>query len=103
MKYCMIEVAFGNLEEAKLTIEKLLDLKLVASCQLIDSSSSWNWKKEREKGKEYLALMKTKMSLQEEIYNIIKSIHSYDCFEFAVFELNSINKDYLNWIENETK
>ena len=46
--------------------------------------------------------MKTKKSLQEKIYNVIKEIHSYDCFEFAVFDLTSCNKEYLNWIEEET-
>ena len=47
--------------------------------------------------------MKTKKEFRKEIFNVIKSIHSYDCFEFAEFELNSFNKDYLEWIERETK
>ena len=46
--------------------------------------------------------MKTKKSLQEKVYAFIKEIHSYDCFEFAVFNLESNNQDYLNWIEEET-
>jgi len=100
--YCMIETAFDNLDEAKQVISKLLDKKLVASCQMVESNSKWNWKQEQEESKEYLVFMKTKKSLQEKIYNVIKEIHSYDCFEFAVFELNSCNQDYLNWIEEET-
>jgi len=101
--YCMIETAFNNLDEAKHAISKLLNKKLVASCQIIESNSKWNWKNQLEESKEYLVFMKTKKSLQEKIYNIIKEIHSYDCFEFAVFDLSSFNKDYLNWIEEETK
>lgn len=100
--YCMIETAFDNLDEARQVISKLLDEKLVASCQMVESNSKWNWKQEQEESKEYLVFMKTKKSLQEKIYNVIKEIHSYDCFEFAVFELNSCNQDYLNWIEEET-
>ena len=100
--YCMIETAFDNLDEAKQVISKLLDEKLVASCQIVESNSKWNWKQEQEESKEYLVFMKTKKSLQEKIFNVIKEIHSYDCFEFAVFELNSCNQDYLNWIEEET-
>ena len=46
--------------------------------------------------------MKIKKSLQEKIFKIIKEKHSYDCFEFAVFDLNSCNNDYLDWIEGET-
>lgn len=100
--YCMIETAFDNLDEAKQVISKLLDEKLVASCQMVESNSKWNWKQEQEESKEYLVFMKTKKSMQEKIFNVIKEIHSYDCFEFAVFELNSCNQDYLNWIEEET-
>ncbi len=100
--YCMIETAFDNLDEAKQVISKLLDKKLVASCQMVESNSKWNWKQEQEESKEYLVFMKTKKSLQEKIFNVIKEVHSYDCFEFAIFELNSCNQDYLNWIEEET-
>jgi periplasmic divalent cation tolerance protein len=98
----MIETAFDNLDEAKQVISKLLDEKLVASCQMVESNSKWNWKQEQEESKEYLVFMKTKKSLQEKIFNVIKEIHSYDCFEFAVFDLTSCNQDYLNWIEEET-
>ena len=100
--YCMIETAFSNLEEAKKTISKLLKEKLVASCQLVESNSSWNWKHKLEESKEYLVFMKTKKSLQKKVYEIIKEIHSYKCFEFAVFDLNSCSEDYLNWIREET-
>lgn len=103
MKYCMIETAFGNKSEAELVIKKLLENKLVASCQMIESDSKWNWKNEYEESKEYLVFLKTKLSNQEKIYNVIKEQHSYDCFEFAVLLLDSCNKEYLNWIEEETK
>ena len=102
MKYCMIETAFDNIEEAKKVINKLLEDKLVASCQMIESNSKWNWKQEIEESKEYLVFMKTKKSLKEKIFKIIKEKHSYDCFEFAVFNLNSYSKEYLKWIEDET-
>lgn len=102
MKYCMIEVAFGNKDEANKAIDELLNKRLVASCQILESNSIWNWKQKRENSKECIILMKTKLSLQDKIYNIIKNIHSYECFEFAVFKLSSCNEDYLNWIELET-
>lgn len=46
--------------------------------------------------------MKTQKKHVKEIYKIIKSVHSYECFEFAIFDLTSVSKDYLNWIEEET-
>ena len=103
MKYVMIEVAFNSEEEVKLIKERLLKEKLVASLQVITSDSSWNYKGEREGDKEYLVFMKTKESLINEVYKVIKEIHSYEVFEYAVFPLTSPSKDYLDWIDKETK
>ena len=36
-----------------------------------------------------------------DIYNIIKFIHSYECFEFAIYDISSINKEYLKWIDKK--
>lgn len=103
MKYVMIEVAFNNEEEVNLTKEKLLKEKLVASLQVIVSDSAWNYKGELESDKEYLVFMKTKDSLINEVYKLIKKIHSYNVPEFAVFPLTSPSNDYLKWIEEETE
>lgn len=35
------------------------------------------------------------------IYSVIKNIHSYECFEFAVYEVNNINNAYLKCIDKE--
>ena len=99
---CMIESAFDNKEEVNKVIEELLNKKLVASCHIIESESYWNWKNERESAKEYLLQMKTKKCFLDQIFNVIKSIHSYECFEFAIYDISSISKEYLNWIQEET-
>ena len=39
--YCMIEVAFGNIDEVKNAQKELLENRLVASCQIINSNSVW--------------------------------------------------------------
>ena len=99
----MIEVAFNNEEEVKLTKIRLLKEKLVASLQVIVSDSTWNYKGELESDNEYLVFMKTKESLVNEVYKVIKEIHSYEVFEYAIFPLTSPSKDYLDWIDKETK
>ena len=83
MKYCMIEVAFDNISEANKVISKLLEEKLVASCQMVESNSRWNWKNELESSKEYLVFMKTKFDLQDRIHEVISCIHSYDTFRLC--------------------
>ena len=103
MKYVMIEVAFNSEEEVELIKERLLKEKLVASLQVIVGDSAWNYKGELESDKEYLVFMKTKEFLVNEVYKVIKEIHSYEVFEYAVFPLTSPSKDYLDWLDKETK
>ena len=55
--YCMIQTAIDNIEDAKKIIDKLLDNKLVASCQMVESNSKWNWKQNKEESMEYLIFM----------------------------------------------
>ena len=80
--YCMIESAFDSKEELNKVIDELLDKKLAASSQVIESNSTWRWNSKKESSKEYLLFIKTKRSLSNEIYDAIKSIHSYDVFFF---------------------
>lgn len=100
--FCMIETAFGNKEELNEVLNKLLDNKLISSSQVVNSESSWNWKHQRESSQEFLVFMKTRKIYAKKIYEIIKSIHSYECFEFAIFDLTSESKEYLEWIKEET-
>ena len=72
MKYCVIEIAFDNLEEVNKTCEILLKDKLVGSCQVVESSSKWNWNGKFECSKEYLLFLKTKKELSAEIYGVVK-------------------------------
>ena len=99
----MIEVAFDNREELEKVVKILLNKHLVSSCQVVESKSTWNYKGERESSKEYLLFLKTRKDLQEKIYQEIRLIHSYECFEFAVFPFISCSTSYLEWLEDETK
>ena len=99
----MIETAFDQKEELNKVVDILLKEKLVSSCQVITSNSAWNWQGQRENAEEYLLLMKTKQELAKEVYQKIKEHHSYETFEFAIFDLTSYSTEYLEWIKTETK
>lgn len=102
-EYCMIEIAFDDLEETKRTIKALLEEKLVSSCQMLESQSTWLWHQEIESAKEYLVFVKTKKNLSTKIYNVVRKYHSYETFEFAIMPITSTSKNYLAWINNEVR
>lgn len=103
MKYCMIEIAMDNIEELNKIVDLLLDNRLVSGCQVVESHSMWRWNGDKERSVEYLLFVKTKKKLVNDIFDVVRKIHSYQVFEFAIFDLDSCNQDYLNWIEQETK
>lgn len=100
-KYCVVEVAFDNKEEVDKTKNELLSKRLVASCHVLETESSYHWRGERKNKKEYLLDVITMTTKVEEIREVVKSIHSYECFEFASYPITSINEDYLDWIDKE--
>ena len=59
-EYCMLETANDNYEEIKSIAKELLDKKLVASCHILESESSWNWNNERRR-KRILSFRLTEM------------------------------------------
>lgn len=103
MNYCMVEIAFDNEQQLNDSVNALLKERLVSGCQVVESKSKWRWNDVIEMSKEYLLFVKTKEDKLQAIYDTVRKIHSYECFEFATFGLTSINKDYLEWIDRETK
>ena len=100
-EYCMIEIAFDNLELLNELVKDLLSQKLIASAHVIESASSWLWHGAKEQAHEYLLQVKTKKKNQLLIYDIVKEKHNYDIFEFAVYDISSVSNDYLKWLDNE--
>lgn len=102
-KYCMISTTFDNKEEANELISNLLEKRLVSCCQLSNIESSYHWKGKIEFSKEVLIQMKTKKSLYKEIENEIIKFHSYKTPQIICYDILDGYKDYLEWIEKETK
>lgn len=101
--YCMIEIVFDNIDETNKVVNELLKARLISGGQIVNSQSKWRWKNEIEMCDEYLLFVKTKKELVKEVYDVVKSLHSYEVFEFTVIDITSVNEDYLNWIKEETK
>ena len=47
--------------------------------------------------------MKTKKSLFKEIEKRIKELHNYEVPEIAMIDIKDGSKEFLDWIEKETK
>ncbi len=102
-EYCMITTTFDNKEEANKVAEILLENRLVSCCQLSNITSSYHWKGKIEHCEEYLLQMKSKKSLYKKIEQEILKIHSYETPQIIMYDIQDGYKEYLDWIEAETK
>jgi len=101
--YCIITTTIDNKNIADKISTSLLQDHLVACVQSHTVQSKYRWNGTLETSEEILLQMKTKASLFEEVKVQIEILHSYDVPEIIMTPILDANKDYLKWIEEETK
>lgn len=103
-KFGLVVVTTGSEKEAQKIAEALVKEKLAACVNIIPQVKSYyNWQKTFYKEKETLLLVKTKVALFEKLEKRILKMHSYETPEIILLPIRKGFKNYLNWIEKETK
>ena len=91
-------------EEAKKIARILLEERKVACVSIFPKGESYFWwdgKIDREE--EYLLISKTREALFPDLIEMVKKIHSYDVPEIIALPITGGSRDYLDWLEKETK
>ena len=101
-KYIIVTTLCNKKEIADRIINILLDKKLVAGSQISEVESKYWWDGQLEETKEYKIEFRTKESLFNKIEYEIKQIHDYDVAEISYAEIKGANKEFLNWIDENT-
>lgn len=92
-------------EEGARALQRLLVERRVAACvQVIGPiSSTYWWQGQIEEAQEWLCLAKTQANHYDTLESLVKDNHPYDVPEILALPILTGNKDYLDWIETETK
>ncbi len=90
------------MEEAKKVTSHLLQKKIIACANFFPITSSFWWKGKIDNSNEIVALLKTKKQNWEKVKSEIKKIHSYETPCIMKLDVEA-NKDYEDWIEDESK
>jgi periplasmic divalent cation tolerance protein len=99
--YIIILVTASNKQEAEKIARQLLETKLIACANIIDSVSSiFHWSEKIEKAEECLVLMKSRRELFEEIIETIEELHSYEVPEILAITLVGGSKAYFDWMDS---
>lgn len=91
-----------SIEIANKIQDELLSRKLIAGCQISEVESTFFWKGKIEKKHEYHLEMRTREELFLDIQKIVKEIHTYEVPEISYYEIKGGNKEFLEWIDEET-
>ena len=102
-KYILITTTFDNKEECDKVVDLLLEERLVSCCQISTITSKYHWKGNIEETNEFQVKMKSKKELYNEIEKIILENHSYEVPQIVYYDIDGGLKDYLDWINNETR
>ena len=104
MKLNLVYITARDKNEAGKIGKELVKKKLAACVNIIDNINSiYRWQKKIEFGKEAILIVKIKEAMVDEVIEKVKMLHSYSCPCIISLPILSGNKEYLNWIQDETK
>jgi periplasmic divalent cation tolerance protein len=99
----VILVTAGSSEEAAKIADSLLARWKAACVNIVPGVSSiFRWQGNIESAQESLLVVKTRLSLLDDVVALIKQVHSYDVPEIIALPIIGGNQDYLQWVSEET-
>jgi periplasmic divalent cation tolerance protein len=99
-----VYTTYPSLVEAEKAGRALVERRLCACVNILPGMiSHYWWQGVVERGEEVVMIIKTRASLAEQVRAAVKELHSYSTPAFAVLPLESVDRDYLDWIMAETQ
>lgn len=103
MKYIEVITTFETNDDAEKMANQILGAKIGACCSIQEIKSIYNWKEKIESGTEFQLTIKTKETLYPELEALILKNHPYETPQIVALPILMGSKDYLSWMDKETK
>ena len=95
----IILTTVSSKKEAEIIGSKLINMKLAACVNIIPNIKSiYRWEGKINKDSEYLLIIKTVKRAEEDVFENIRKLHSYDTPEMISIPITGGEKSYLNWL-----
>ena len=104
MEYRIVYMTTENKDQAREIGKVLVEERLAACVNIIDGMNSiyW-WEGKVQDDNETVMIAKTRAALVPELTERVRKLHSYDVPCVVSMQLLEGNRDFLDWIGNETK
>lgn len=99
----MILTTTENQTEADRLAELLVRNKLAACVQTTPIKSTYSWQGEIHQDQELLLIIKTRVDRYQEVADLILNHHTYETPEIVQIPITDGSKDYLGWINQNTR
>lgn len=100
MNYRIILTTTAFEAEAKDIAYSLIKSRAAACVNIIPNVSSiYRWEEKVAEDSEFLLLIKTKQSKEQEVQKLIQEMHSYEVPEVISLSIESGSEKYLNWLD----
>ena len=91
-------------DEATRIARPLVEKGLVACVNILEGMRSvYRWEGELREDREAVVVMKTRSDLVEEVTQLIKELHSYDCPCVVALPIEGGDPEFLAWIQEQTE
>ncbi|MBN2463581.1 MAG: divalent-cation tolerance protein CutA [Dehalococcoidia bacterium] len=100
----VIFVTASTEQEARKIADQLLSSRKAACVNIVpEVDSSFWWQGKLDSAQESLLIIKTRVSLLQEVIGMVKAAHSYSVPEIIALPIIGGNEDYLRWIDDEVR
>lgn len=103
MTYVMVIITAPDEKEARRISNTLVEEKLIACANRFPVNSIYTWQGKIEDEAEVMLLCKTREDRLDAVISRVKELHSYDVPEIIAIPIIGGSKDYLDWVDNNTK
>ena len=103
-KYVLLMTTVAKRADAQRLARMAVNQRLAACVQIIPKVVSvYRWKGKIERANEWLVLFKTSKKALPALMKAIKATHPYSLPELAAVSISAGSREYLNWIDAETR
>lgn len=83
--------------------ETLVSERLAACVNIFPVKSVYIWKDKLNKDSESLLIIKSRLSITNQLENRIKQLNQYEIPEIVTIKSEKVESDYLNWVFSQTQ